>query len=106
MLDKLGNIGTLSPDEQLQRVNTILGKVIAIKKVNIHQLAVLVMLLLRVGIEMEKVFDETVTSSLHLQAMKSLSTESTKELQQKQEELIIEDESNLEKMEITIDQSY
>ncbi|GBB89303.1 hypothetical protein RclHR1_00160019 [Rhizophagus clarus] len=107
---KLGNIGTLSSDAQLTRINKVLGEKPCIKTVNIHNLTVqtnlaygTILILLQVGLEIAAIANLAIEKVVQSELFANLSV-LKQDLKQKQVEPIILDELEMEKMEIIEDQ--
>ncbi|GBC04089.1 hypothetical protein RclHR1_05500004 [Rhizophagus clarus] len=107
-LGNLGNIGTLSPDEQQQRVNDIMGISPATQRVNIHKLAVYtnltysnIMLILRIGLKVAHTRTKNLLEEVDYLRLKLDLSSSPAKLQQQQP--IPLDTPKVEKMEIIED---
>ncbi|GBC06587.1 hypothetical protein RclHR1_06940004 [Rhizophagus clarus] len=107
-IHKLGNIGTLSLDEQVARVNTVFGKSSITKQVNFQTLATnsnlsygVLMLLFRVS---QEVFKETL-GCLYFDASGGSFPNLEAAKEQKQREPMKLDVPEKEIIEITMDQS-
>ncbi|GES86549.1 hypothetical protein RCL_jg18656.t1 [Rhizophagus clarus] len=110
LIVKLGNIGTLSPDDQLTRINKVLGEKPCIKTVNINNLAVqtnltygMILILLQVGLEIAAIANLAIEKVVQSELFTNLSKQ-TEDSKQKQVKPIILDKLGMEKMEIIEDQ--